>query len=365
MINEAVELAKEYGGTDGHKYVNGVLDKLVARAAPRRARSRRRPAVTVRVRDHPQVLHAARADRGARHRRRLRARARAPRHDARACRPTCCSPAATSFPDADPASLGHKSLAVNLSDLAAIGADPRWALLAIALPKADRKWIAAFASGFFRLAAPLRDRADRRRHHPRPARDLDHGDRRGAAKLALRRDAARAGDDVWLSGATGEAALGLAHLEGRVRLSGAARSACLRRLHAPEPRVKLGRQLRGVARGAIDVSDGLLADLGHIARASRVAAELRWEDICRAPGRSRNARTRRSRRTACSPEATTTSWYSPRRAPRERRSRRPEEKPACRSPASAPSSRAGPRCACVMPEGGASAASRAGFDHFA
>jgi thiamine-monophosphate kinase len=186
------------------------------------------------------------------------------------------------FPDADPEWLGHKALAVNLSDLAAMGADPRWALLAIALPKADRKWIAAFARGFFRLAR-------------RFGTELIGGDTtRGPlaisitvigevpAKLALRRDAARAGDDVWLSGATGEAALGLALLEGRVRLNRAARKACLRRLHAPEPRVKLGRALRGLARSAIDVSDGLLADLGHIARASRVAAELRWEDIPRA-----------------------------------------------------------------------------------
>jgi thiamine-monophosphate kinase len=176
------------------------------------------------------------------------------------------------FPDADPEWLGHKALAVNLSDLAAMGADPRWALLAIALPKADRKWIAAFARGFFRLAR-------------RFGTELIGGDTtRGPlaisitvigevpAKLALRRDAARSGDDVWLSGATGEAALGLAHLEGRVRLSG----------DAPEPRVKLGRALRGLARSAIDVSDGLLADLGHIVRASRVAAELRWEDIPRA-----------------------------------------------------------------------------------
>jgi thiamine-monophosphate kinase len=186
------------------------------------------------------------------------------------------------FPDADPEKLGHKALAVNLSDLAAMGADPRWALLAIALPKANEKWIAAFARGFFRLAR-------------RFGTELIGGDTtRGPlaisitaigempAKLALRRDAARAGDDIWLSGATGEAALGLAHLEGRVRLSGAARKACLRRLHAPEPRVQLGRALRGLARSAIDVSDGLLADLGHIARASGVAAELRWEDIPRA-----------------------------------------------------------------------------------
>jgi len=186
------------------------------------------------------------------------------------------------FSDADPEKLGHKALAVNLSDLAAMGAEPRWALLAIALPRANGKWLAAFSKGFFRLAR-------------RFGTELIGGDTtRGPlaititaigevpAKLALRRDAARAGDDVWLSGATGEAALALAHLKGRVRLAGRPRDACLHRLHAPEPRVNLGRSLRGLARSATDVSDGLLADLGHIAKASGVAAELRWEDLPRA-----------------------------------------------------------------------------------
>ena len=186
------------------------------------------------------------------------------------------------FPDAEPAKLGHKALAVNLSDLAAMGADPRWALLAIALPEADENWIAAFAEGFFRLAA-------------RWEVELIGGDTtRGPLSicitvmgevppdLALRRDAALAGDDVWLSGATGEAALALAHLEGRVRLDDAARDACLARLHMPEPRVDLGGRLRGIARSAIDVSDGLLADLTHILEASGIGADLAWDNIPRA-----------------------------------------------------------------------------------
>ena len=186
------------------------------------------------------------------------------------------------FPDAEPGKLGHKALAVNLSDLAAMGAGPRWATLAIALPEADEKWIAAFAEGFFRLAGRWR-------------MELVGGDTtRGPltisvtvlgevpAELALRRDAARAGDDIWLSGATGEAALALAHLKGRAKLEGAALEACLTRLHTPEPRVELGERLRGLARSAIDISDGLLADLGHILGASRVGAELLWESLPRA-----------------------------------------------------------------------------------
>jgi len=187
------------------------------------------------------------------------------------------------FPDAEPGKLGHKALAVNLSDLAAMGADPRWALLAIALPESDETWIAAFAEGFFRLAE-------------RWALELIGGDTtRGPLAIsitaigevppdfALRRDAARAGDDIWVSGATGEAALGLAHLNGRVRLEDAAREACLARLHTPEPRVALGGRLRGIARSAIDVSDGLLADLGHVLEASGVGAQLTWESLPRAP----------------------------------------------------------------------------------
>ena len=186
------------------------------------------------------------------------------------------------FPDAEPGRLGHKALAVNLSDLAAMGADPRWATLAIALPEAEEKWIAAFAQGFFRLAARFEV-------------ELIGGDTsRGPlaisvtvigevpADLALRRDGALAGDDIWVSGATGEAALALAYLQRRVKLEGPAREACLERLHTPKPRVELGGRLRGLARSAIDVSDGLLADLGHVLEASGVGAELAWANLPRA-----------------------------------------------------------------------------------
>ncbi len=184
--------------------------------------------------------------------------------------------------DADPRQLGHKALAVNLSDLAAMGADPRWATLGLALPEADEAWIAAFAKGFFDIAARFET-------------ELVGGDTtRGPLAisvtvlgevppdLALRRDAALAGDEIWMSGATGEAALALAHLEGRTRLEGGALGACLARLHTPEPRVELGGRLRGLARSAIDVSDGLLADLGHILEASGVGAEVAWPAVPRA-----------------------------------------------------------------------------------
>jgi thiamine-monophosphate kinase len=179
--------------------------------------------------------------------------------------------------------LGHKSLAVNLSDLAAMGADPRWGLLSLALPAADESWLAAFADGFYSLAA-------------RYGVDLVGGDTtRGPlaisvtligevpAELALRRDGALAGDDIWVSGATGEAALALAALSGRTALADAHRTRCLARLEAPEPRVDLGGRLRGIARSAIDVSDGLLADLGHILERSGAGAEVWYDALPRAP----------------------------------------------------------------------------------
>ena len=187
------------------------------------------------------------------------------------------------LPGADPRRLGHKSLAVNLSDLAAMGADPRWFLLAIALPDVDEAWLEAFAAGMFALAEAH-------------AIELIGGDTtRGPRTItitaigtlppgyALRRDAAQSGDDVWLSGATGDAALGLAHLKGKIVLTGEAAARCIARLEQPAPRVALGQRLRGVAAAAIDVSDGLLADLGHILERSKLAAEIDYESLPRSP----------------------------------------------------------------------------------
>jgi thiamine-monophosphate kinase len=181
--------------------------------------------------------------------------------------------------DADPERLGHKALAVNLSDMAAMGATPRWATLAVALPRVQAGWLAAFMRGFMRLA---------RRHGV----DLVGGDTtRGPLNIcvqimgevprgrALRRDGSRAGDDVWVSGALGDAALALRASRGRVRVAPRERRELERKLDAPAPRVALGMALRGVARSAIDISDGLVADLGHICERSRVSALIEFERI--------------------------------------------------------------------------------------
>lgn len=172
--------------------------------------------------------------------------------------------------------LGHKALAVNLSDLAAMGATPRWATLALALPAADAKWVGEFARGFMTLAR-------------RFGVDLVGGDTtRGPLNIcvqimgetphgkALRRDGARAGDDVWVSGTLGDAALGLAALQSRIKLGADARRHCVRRLELPTPRIALGLALCGLARSAIDISDGLVADLGHILERSDVAADIEF-----------------------------------------------------------------------------------------
>lgn len=183
------------------------------------------------------------------------------------------------FPDAEPFLLGHKTLAVNLSDLAAMGARPRWATLAVSLPAADEGWLQRFSAGFFALADEY-------------GVELVGGDTtRGPLNLsvtimgevprgvALRRSGARAGDDVWVSGALGQAALGLAHLQGRIDLVAEVRSRCLAALHQPQPRLDLGLALRGIAHSAIDISDGLLADLGHILECSHAGAEIEYAAI--------------------------------------------------------------------------------------
>lgn len=184
----------------------------------------------------------------------------------------------------DPAALGHKALAVNLSDLAAMGAEPLGFTLALALPQADERWLSGFTQGLFALADA----------HGCP---LVGGDTtRGPLNLsvtvmgqvppgqALRRSGAQVGDDIWVSGTLGDARLALEVFRG----SGAALSseeflAVRERLERPQPRLALGRALRGVAHAAADVSDGLLGDLGHILEASGVGAALQVDELLASP----------------------------------------------------------------------------------
>lgn len=183
------------------------------------------------------------------------------------------------LPDTNPEDLGWKTLAVNVSDMAAMGAQPKWALLAAALPAATESWIEKFARGFFACAAEFGIDVI--------GGDTTKGPRNFCVTIfgevpggqALLRSGAKTGDDVWVSGRPGRAALGLAHLQGRLALEEPVRTECLAALHRPQPRVALGLALRGLAHSAIDVSDGLLADLGHILDESKVSAQLCIPDL--------------------------------------------------------------------------------------
>lgn len=188
------------------------------------------------------------------------------------------------FADVDPRALGHKALAVNLSDLAAMGAAPFAFTLALALPitrAADDRWLKAFATGVFELA-------------DQHGCELVGGDTtagpltinitamgRVAPALALRRSAAVVGDDIYVSGTLGDAALAVRALSGQVLVDDNTLSRVRTALEWPQPQVQLGRALGGLAHAAVDVSDGLAGDLGHVLAASGVGAVLNFAQIPR------------------------------------------------------------------------------------
>jgi thiamine-monophosphate kinase len=183
------------------------------------------------------------------------------------------------FPYADAGGIGHKSLAVNLSDLAAMGAEPAWFLLDLTLPEPDPTWLEGFSQGMYALA---------RRHNVQ----LVGGDTvRGPLAIAitaigfvpegkaLLRTGARTGDRICVTGTVGDAALALAQQRGERVLSAAEAAAVAQRLERPTPRTAEGLALRELATSAIDISDGLLADLTHILEESGVGARVRRDTV--------------------------------------------------------------------------------------
>lgn len=187
------------------------------------------------------------------------------------------------FTDVDPRTLGHKALAVNLSDLAACGAEPMGFTLALALPQIDEGWLAAFAQGLFTLAdshdceliggdttrGPLNICITVFGSVPAP----------GGQSQALLRSGAQPGDDLYVSGHLGDARLALQAMQGQLSLPPALLKATRQRLEEPRPRIALGMALRGLASAAMDLSDGLVGDLGHLLQASQVGATLNTEAV--------------------------------------------------------------------------------------
>jgi thiamine-monophosphate kinase len=187
------------------------------------------------------------------------------------------------FADAEPFTLGHKCLAVNLSDLAAMGARPLAFTLALALPEARGEWLKPFSEGLFALA-------------DEHGCELIGGDTtKGPLNIcitifgelprdgALRRDRAQVGDDIWVSGTLGDARLALGGYRNELALDAQTLAAAAQRMHAPLPRVALGCALLGIAHAAVDISDGLIGDLGHILARSQAGATVEVDALPAGP----------------------------------------------------------------------------------
>ena len=185
------------------------------------------------------------------------------------------------FAATDPEGLGHKALAVNLSDLAAMGATPAWATLALTLPKADEDWLERFCRGLFALADlhGVQLVGGDTTHGPVTTITIQaHGFVPPGS--ALRRDGAQPGDGIYVTGTPGDAGLALAAAFGKAAVAPEYRGYVQERLERPAPRLAEGLVLRGIASAAVDVSDGLAQDLGHILERSGVGA---WLDVDRLP----------------------------------------------------------------------------------
>ena len=176
------------------------------------------------------------------------------------------------FADADPVALGHKALAVNLSDLAAMGAEPAWFLLNLTLPQPDEKWLTGFCEGLFALAREFNVQLVGGNTSRGPLAIAIEAHGLAPEGTAIRRSGAQPGDSIYVTGTLGDAALALQHRLGQRGLPQTDYAALQARLDRPTPRVREGVHLRRFAASAIDVSDGLLADLGHVLEASGTGA---------------------------------------------------------------------------------------------
>lgn len=185
--------------------------------------------------------------------------------------------------DAPADAIGHKALAVNLSDLAAMGAEPAWATVALTMPHADTAWLDGFSSGLLNLAQRygLEVIGGDTTRGPLTISVQICGTAPGGA--AIRRRGARPGDLIYVSGSLGDAGLGLQARRGRILLDPESERFCCERLDRPQPRIKEGIALRGIASAAIDISDGLAGDVAKLLKASDVGATLQLDQIPLSP----------------------------------------------------------------------------------
>ena len=183
------------------------------------------------------------------------------------------------FPDVNPEDLGYKALAVNLSDLAAMGAMPKWFTLSVTLPEENEAWLQSFCSGMQDLIKqyPISLIGGDTTRGPLSITIQVHGMMREGQRLL--RSTAKVGDKIFVSGLLGDAGLALNAKMQKIALSPEALASVESRLLRPEPRLSLGRLLLASASSMIDLSDGLIGDLGHLAKASGVAAEIFCEKL--------------------------------------------------------------------------------------
>jgi thiamine-monophosphate kinase len=181
----------------------------------------------------------------------------------------------------DAADIGYKAVAVNLSDLAAMGAEPAWILLNLTLPEFDDIWLTKFSHGLFELVDEFGMTLTGGDTCRGPLNIVVTAAGWAPAHQALRRSGAQPGDDVFVSGTLGDAAMGLRiyRNEYEAGISELNKTYFMSRLNRPTPRVTLGQRLREIANACIDVSDGLYADAGHIAEQSDVGMEIYLENL--------------------------------------------------------------------------------------